>query len=86
MNTQVFNTYGDSSNHQRNDMLMEIDFKWLMAGIGCWIDSERLKTDPAYASANLQRALQSDCGPLRRCANDLKNELEGICISLAGKA
>jgi hypothetical protein len=43
---------------------------------GYWIGSERLRVDPAFARANLQIALTSDCEPLRRCAADLKAELE----------
>ena len=78
MNAQAVYTQGDPGNQQRSDMLIEVDFKWLMAGMGCWIDYGRLHADPAYAHAKLQRALTSDCEPLRRCAAGLQAELEGL--------
>jgi hypothetical protein len=76
MNTHATNTWGDFSNHQRSDLLTEVDFKWLMAGIGIWIDPTQLHLDPVYAQANLQNALRSHCEPLRRCAVALRTELE----------
>jgi hypothetical protein len=76
MNTRAANTWGEFSNHQRSDMLTEVDFKWLMAGIGFWVDPTQLHVDPDYAQASLQNALQSRCEPLRRCAAALKTELE----------
>lgn len=57
-------------------MLVEIDFKWLMAGQGCHIDPARLKSDFIYARACLQFALDSKCDPLRSCAACLGAELE----------
>lgn len=76
MNTQTPNLCGEFSNHQRSDMLTEIDFKWLMAGLGFWVDPTQLHLDPNYAQASLQNALRSHCEPLRRCAAALKTELE----------
>jgi hypothetical protein len=76
MNTQATNTWGESNNHQRSEMLTEVDFKWLMAGIGFWVDPIQLHLDPGYAQASLQNALRSSCEPLRRCAAALKTELE----------
>lgn len=76
MNTQTPNLWGEFSNHQRSDMLTEIDFKWLMAGLGFWVDPTQLHLDPNYAQASLQNALRSHCEPLRRCAVALKTELE----------
>jgi hypothetical protein len=57
-------------------MLTEVDFKWLMAGIGIWVNPAQLHLDPGYAQASLQNALSSHCEPLRRCAVALKAELE----------
>lgn len=82
MNTQALNTWGDPGNHQRSDMLTEVDFKWLMAGIGIWVDPVQLHLDPDYARASLQNALRSPCEPLRRCAVALKSELENESLSL----
>ncbi len=78
MNTHALHLHGDPGNRQYNDMLLEVDFKWLMTGIGYWIDVVRLRMDPIYANACLQNALKSDCEPLRRCAVGVRNELEGL--------
>lgn len=61
-----------------DNMLTEVDFKWLMAGQGCWVDTSKLHTDPQYAQACIQSALQSDCEPLRCCAADLQHDLTSL--------
>lgn len=85
MNTQAYHLdgegCGDLAYHQRHDMLVEIDFKWLMAGQGCHIDPERLKHDASYAQGCLQFALDSRCDPLRSCALCLRAELEQMRAS-----
>jgi hypothetical protein len=83
MNTQAINTCGVFSNHQRTDMLTEVDFKWLMAGIGIWVDPTQLHLDPGYAKAKLQNALQSRCEALRHCAAALQTELEHESLNLS---
>lgn len=60
------------------DLLIEVDFKWLMAGQGCWIDPTRLRKDPLYAHTCLQTAMDSPCDALRRCAHGLQKAL-GFC-------
>lgn len=79
MNAQAFKIYGDAddspANHARVDMLLEIDFKWLMAGQGWRVDPERLKNDPSYANACLQFALESGNDSLQNCADCLRAEL-----------
>jgi len=84
MNTQAYHLdgegWGDLAHHQRHEMLVEIDFKWLMAGQGCHIDPERLKHDATYAQACLQFALASDCDPLRTCALCLRAERAGAVL------
>lgn len=83
MNTQVFHLRDEGEEHAElarrvfYDLLTEVDFKWLMAGQGWWVDSERIKNDPIYASACIQSALLSDCDPLRACAASLRSELAG---------
>ena len=77
MNCETFGIDAGGTSQQRRDMLIEVDFKWLMAGIGCWVDPERLHTDAAYASDSVQCALNSGCEPLRRCAIGLQAELSG---------
>lgn len=54
------------------DVLIEVDFKWLMAGQGRWIDPVRLRADPLYAQHCLETASHSPCDALRRCAHHLQ--------------
>lgn len=42
-----------------------VDFKWLMAGMGWWVDLSRLQRDRAYSDECLQRALSSGSEFLR---------------------
>ena len=48
-----------------------VTFKWLMAGIGWWIDLPRLQSDRAYMEACLQRALTSDSELLQKRSAEL---------------
>ena len=43
-----------------------VDFQWLMAGVGWWIDLSRLQSDKAYIDECLQRALTSHSDLLRK--------------------
>ena len=43
-----------------------VDFKWLMAGMGWWVDLSRLQSDKAYIEECLQRALRSDSELLQK--------------------
>ncbi|NDZ12723.1 hypothetical protein C7T35_10205 [Variovorax sp. WS11] len=54
---------------ERNDFFLDlVDFKWLMAGVGWWVDLSRLQSDRIYIEECLQRALKSDSELLReRC-------------------
>jgi hypothetical protein len=81
MNTQTFGTPSDPNSHQRADILTEVDFKWLMAGMGFWVDPTQLHVDPNYAKVSLQSALNSRCEPLHRCAVALKTELENEVLA-----
>ncbi|MES2877896.1 MAG: hypothetical protein V4713_05685 [Pseudomonadota bacterium] len=76
MNMHALRRHSDPSHHHDNDILLEVDFKWLMAGIGYWIDFVKLRNDPVYANNCLQCALKSDCEPLRRCALEIRDELD----------
>lgn len=58
-----------------SELLMEVDFKWLMAGQGSWIDPVRLRADPIYAQHCLDTAIHSPCDALRRCAHNLQHAL-----------
>ena len=42
-----------------------VTFKWLMAGVGWWVDLSRLERDSSYAQECLQRAIESDSRSLR---------------------
>ena len=66
---------GAASAEARTDLLTEIDFKWLMAGAGWWVDMVRFQQDPAYAAQFLRSALASPCGALRDCAALLQARL-----------
>lgn len=50
----------------KDAFLKLVDFKWLMAGVGWWVDLSRLQSDRAYADECLQRALRSDSELLRK--------------------
>lgn len=57
------------------DLLLEVDFKWLMAGQGCWIDPDRMHQEPGYALDCVRTAIASPCDALRRCAHVLQATL-----------
>lgn len=46
-------------------LLNLVDFKWLMAGVGWWVNLSRLQRDGVYMHECLQRALTSDSELLR---------------------
>ena len=62
----------ESESAARAALLSEVDFKWLMAGQGCWIDIPRFHHDPAYALTHLEMGLQSSTQALRQCAARLQ--------------
>ena len=86
MNTRACNVrsanaaYGDLLGQQDGEIILEVDFKWLMAGQGCLVDPDRLKHDPLYASACLEFGLHSSCDSLRDCAASLQVELGASVI------
>ena len=57
---------------ERCQILEEVNFKWLMAGMKCWVDMPRFRSDPLYAARFLKLALESDSLALRRCAAALE--------------
>jgi hypothetical protein len=61
-------TSGELEALAHHTLLTEVDFKWLMAGQGCWIDPVRMRLDAMYAHDCLRSALASNCEALRRCA------------------
>jgi len=55
----------------RDLLLEEVHFKWLMAGLGCWIDMARFRSDSSYATRYLKLAASAQCQSLRKCATVL---------------
>lgn len=53
-------------------LLDEIDFKWLLTGLGLWIDLPRYRTNPTYAAHFLGLAEVSESIALRECAASLR--------------
>ncbi len=52
----------------QDDILAEVDFKWLMAGQGHWVDTTMLRTDTGYAHQCVETALQCPCTALQAIA------------------
>jgi hypothetical protein len=49
-----------------NDSFLKlVEFKWLMAGVGWWVDLTRLQRDGSYGDECLQRAMSSGSLPLQ---------------------
>lgn len=69
------------SGDERVSLLTEIDFKWLMAGQGWWIDTTRFHRDPSYAAQFLRLALASPSFALRECAAVLQAQFGGTLNS-----
>ena len=65
----------DAGTDDRLVLLEEVDFKWLMAGQGWWIDTWRLHTDSGYASHLLQLVEQTPSAALRTCAAHMQARL-----------
>lgn len=53
-------------------LLEEVNFKWLLAGLGWWIDMTRFHTDIPYATHFLELAEASNSPALRDCAASLQ--------------
>lgn len=58
-------------------LLLEVDFKWLMAGQGWWVDTLRFHDDPSYAARFLRLAMASSSSALRQCAALLQAQMGG---------
>jgi hypothetical protein len=54
---------------QDEALLPLVDFKWLMAGVGWWIDVPRMRRDTGYADECIRCALETGSQILcERCA------------------
>lgn len=56
-------------------MLVEVTFKWLMAGQGWWIDTARFHSEPSYAADFIRLAKASTSADLRECAAQVEAEI-----------
>ena len=56
-------------------LLMWVDFKWLMAGQGWWVDTFKFHHDPLYADGFIRLAMASPSFALRDCAACLQEVL-----------
>lgn len=57
------------------ELLELVDFKWLMAGQGVWVDLTRWRQDANYADTCIASGLCSHCDALRACAARLQFEI-----------
>jgi hypothetical protein len=69
MNYTVEDHFGD---FDRDQLLAEVDLKWLFAGQGRWIDTLQLRVDPIYASQILKKAMDSPMESLHTCAMSVR--------------
>ena len=53
------------------DAVFLVDFKWLMAGLGWWVDVPRLRRDALYADQCARRGLASESPLLQRRSEEL---------------
>ncbi len=60
---------------ERLVLLEEVDFKWLMAGQGWWIDTARLHSDPCYATHLLDLVEVTTSTALKDCAALLRAQV-----------
>jgi len=56
------------SDNDRSLLLEEVDFKWLMAGQGWWVDTTRLHCDQSYARHLFDMVETQPSVALRDCA------------------
>jgi hypothetical protein len=60
-------------------LLEEVNFKWLLAGLGWWIDMTRFHSDIPYATHFLALAEASSSPTLRDCAASLQRHNAMTC-------
>ncbi|MDI1244749.1 MAG: hypothetical protein PSV24_05030 [Rhodoferax sp.] len=60
-------------------LLEEVNLKWLLAGMGLWIDMSRFHNEPSYAARFLALAEASNSPALRKCAASLQGIQESTC-------
>jgi hypothetical protein len=60
---------------QRDELLAEVDLKWLLAGQGRWVDCAQMHSNATYARQILQEAVASPVLPLHDCGVDLQKQM-----------
>lgn len=58
----------------RHVLLDEVNFKWLLSGLGLWIDMVRFHSETGYANHFLTLAEVSDSPALRHSAASLRSQ------------
>jgi hypothetical protein len=71
-------TEAETSTTDCSSLLAEVDFKWLMAGQGQWVDLCRFHDDVAYATGLMDWALASPSFALRASAEKLKTHAPAV--------
>jgi hypothetical protein len=72
---------GAGSAEACDSLLAEVDFKWLMAGQGWWIDQSRFRCDPLYAARLIRFGLTSQSFALRASAALIQIQMGGEKIA-----
>jgi len=67
------NISGANAN-RRGLILEEVKFKWLLAGLGWWIDMSRFHSEASYATHFLELAEASDSIALQESAASLQKQ------------
>jgi hypothetical protein len=61
-----------------DDFVDLVDFKWLMAGIGWWVDLSRLQRDTTYAGVCIERGISSGSSLLRQRSTGLRSRFAAV--------
>jgi len=67
-----------NARHVDDTLANLVGFKWLMAGVGWWVDLSRLQRDRSYIDECLRRALGSESELLRKLSVELLGLQPGI--------
>jgi hypothetical protein len=64
-----------NAQHHDGGFVDLVDFKWLMAGLGWWVDLSRLQRDKAYADECVARGIASGSQLVRQRSAELLSRL-----------
>ena len=75
------NTATASALLSRDDVFVDlVSFKWLMAGIGCWVDLPRIRHDAAYACECASLGLKVHSSVLQQRSRELLAMLSAAAL------